>query len=42
MEEEKVLSSVADSRESTARMDGAMKKTRFYLAQDQGSIGKCG
>ena len=39
LEEEKVLSSVAESRESTSRMDGAMKKTRFYLAQDQESIG---
>ncbi|XP_067940772.1 GTPase-activating protein and VPS9 domain-containing protein 1-like [Watersipora subatra] len=37
LEEDKVLSSVA--RETTSRLDGAMKKTRFYLAQDQESIG---
>ena len=41
MEEEKVLASVEESaRETGSRIDGAMKKTRFYLAQDQESIGR--
>ena len=41
MEEEKVLASVEESaRDTGSRIDGAMKKTRFYLAQDQESIGR--
>ena len=40
MEEEEVLASVeVSARETGSRIDGSMKKTRFYLAQDQESIG---